>query len=102
MFSNEETLPLFDDIFAMTWSENKQWAPTCLEDQADGEGGNWLCGLLGGSCSGNCSSSYNSEWMVPGDEQPEYFDYLQKFFGGAIAEIPTCYKEIFNGLVDPI
>ena len=30
-----EFLPLFEDIFAMTWSENKQWAPTCLESIAE-------------------------------------------------------------------
>ena len=40
--------------------------------------------------------------MVPKHEIPEYFDYLQLFFGGALANMRTCYKDIFDGLVDPI
>lgn len=45
----------------MTWSENRQWKPGFGEAEAI--------------------------WMKPLKELVEYFDFVQKIMGGAIAEI---------------
>ena len=55
---------MFLAIFQMTWNENGQWKPNFGESEAN--------------------------WMKPVKELVEYFDFIQKIMGGAIAEV-------FNG-----
>ena len=67
------THPLFEAIFMMTWSENRQWKPN-----------------FGGVCS---------EWMKCLKEIPEYFDFIQKVMGGAIADIMKGCDQLFTQVV---
>ena len=64
------THPLFLAVFQMTWSENRQWKPGFGEVEAI--------------------------WMKPLKELVEYFDFVQKVFGGAIAEICQGCEELFT------
>lgn len=65
--------PLFLAIFKMTWSENKQWSPGWGEAQC-------------------C-------WMECCKELVEYFDFVQKVFGGAINEVCKCCEKLFTDVV---
>lgn len=59
----------------MTWSENKKWNP---------------------SWSGFPDPSCIPSWMEIKQEIPEFFDFLQKIFGGAIADITKKFDELFD------
>jgi len=64
------THPLFISIFDMTWTENGQWSPEWGETKP--------------------------KWMKPLKELVEYFDFVQKIFGGAINEICGGMDDMFN------
>ena len=68
------THPMFEAIFKMTWTENRQWKPG-----------------FGGACS---------EFLKCVKEIPEYFDFIQKVMGGAIADIMEGCEYLFEDVVD--
>lgn len=68
------THPLFLAIFPMTWSENRQWSPGWGEAPA--------------------------AWMECVKELVEYFDFVQKVFGGAINEVCKCCDKLFTQVVN--
>ena len=69
------THPLFISIFEMTWTENRQWLPDHIK--AD------LAEKYNDPGDGSCIP----EWMKPLKVIPEYLDFIQKVFGGAINDI---------------
>jgi len=77
------THPLFNMIFDLTWSENRQWVPEFMADEIEeeldyDEYDDEVSAALG------AASSFAEE---PVKELVEYFDFVQKVMGGAIAEI---------------
>ena len=77
---------LFIAILQMTWSENKQWIPDFLASSIESE--------LGVS-----SPVDIPDWMEPAKELIEYFDFVQKVFGGAIADIWKQGKQMYMDVV---
>ena len=72
------THPMFMAIFKMTWSENQQWVP---------------------GFSGLGDGSKISKFLKPLKEIPEYFDFIQKIIGGAIAEICKNCDKLFTDVI---
>lgn len=72
------THPMFMAIFQMTWSENQQWVP---------------------EFSGLGDGSTISKFLQPLKEIPEYFDFIQKLMGGAIADICKNCDKLFTDVV---
>ena len=58
----------------MTWGENMQWSPGWGEKK--------------------------KKWLKLGKELVEYFDFVQKVMGGAIAEIFNGCDEMFETVVN--
>ena len=77
------THPMFISIFQMTWNENKQWLPRHVADEFKDPGD--------GSCIPKCVYDIVKEI-------PEYFDFIQKVMGGAIADIMYSTEDIVNGI----
>lgn len=107
LYENEVSLPMFNEVFSMAWSVNKQWVPSSFTEDDIGNVGEGGAGSVQGALNSvvnGVSSAVNqfvSEWMVPKSETPEYFDYLQLFFNGAIDNMTTDSSKILNGIVDP-
>lgn len=72
------THPMFMAIFKMTWSENQQWVP---------------------GFSGLGDGSAIAKFLQPLKEIPEYFDFIQKVMGGAIAEICKDCDKLFTDVI---
>lgn len=77
------THPMFISIFQMTWNENKQWLPKHIADDLGDPGD--------GSSIPKCVYDIVKEI-------PEYFDFIQKVMGGAIADIMYSVEDIVNGI----
>jgi hypothetical protein len=70
------THPLFESIFMMTWAQNLDWKPD-----------------FGGTCA---------KWLQCVKEIPEYFDFIQKVMGGAIADIMKGCDDMFTTIVQTV
>ena len=83
MTAHGMTHPMFISIFQMTWNENKQWLPRHVADEFKDPGD--------GSCIPKCVYDIVKEI-------PEFFDFIQKVMGGAIADIMYSTEDIVNGI----
>lgn len=78
------THPLFMTIFSRTWADNRQWIP------------DWVLQAMGIDPEKLKSGQPIAPWMECVKELVEYFDFIQKIMGGAVADIFNEADKLFT------